>query len=311
MFNRCKQHRKHLAALTISATSLFLSSNADADITLPIPDTNEIIRVELHGYDQLASFFDDLGYTPAQWDAGERTIPRLFLQNIPNAWRDEIADQLTVTAKKRVFFRTLGPLVLLANEEIAFQKAALKSAIAANNLTVIAELASQYRVSTAPDDPQTIEELQMRIAPVPPSLAMAQMAIESGWGTSRFAALGNALFGQWTYDGDGITPNEQRSRLGDYKIAAFKTPFGSVRAYMMNLNTESAYEEFRDQRADFLNQNKPLSGTDLAETLTRYSERGQVYIEEIQAVIRQNKLGHADDAVLEDSPYYHLIPTGR
>ncbi len=311
MFNRCKQHRKHLAALTISATSLFLSSNADADITLPIPDTNEIIRVELHGYDQLASFFDDLGYTPAQWDAGERTIPRLFLQNIPNAWRDEIADQLTVAAKKRVFFRTLGPLVLLANEEIAFQKAVLKSAITANNLTVIAELASQYRVSTAPDDPQTIEELQMRIAPVPPSLAMAQMAIESGWGTSRFAALGNALFGQWTYDGDGITPNEQRSHLGDYKIAAFKTPFGSVRAYMMNLNTGSAYEEFRDQRADFLNQNKPLSGTDLAETLTRYSERGQVYIEEIQAVIRQNKLGYADDAVLEDSPYYHLIPTGR
>lgn len=284
---------------------------AKADITLPIPTDDDIIRVELHSYKQLASFFDDLGYTPESWNAGERIIPRLFLQTIPGQWRDEIADQLTVTAKKRTFFRTLGPLTLLANEEIAFQQKALSDAIANNDTAVIAELAGQYRVSTAPDDPATIAELQKRIAPVPPSLAMAQMAIESGWGTSRFAAEGNALFGQWTYDGEGITPEQQRSHLGDYKIAAFKTPFGSVRAYMINLNTGSAYVEFRDMRAGMIKRNEPLSGTSLAETLTRYSERGNVYIKEIQAVIRQNNLAHADEAVLEDNPYYHLIPQGE
>lgn len=311
MRNQSPRLRSRLLAITAVFISLCLTAHARADITLPIPKDSDIIRVELRGYDQLANFFDDLGYTPAQWDAGERTIPRLFLQTIPNAWRDEIADQLTVAAKKRVFFRTLGPLILLANEEIAFQQAALKSAIGNDDSAVIAELATQYRLSTAPDDPLTIAELQKRIAPIPPSLAMAQMAIESGWGTSRFAAFGNALFGQWTYGGDGITPEEQRSHLGDYKIAAFKTPFGSVRAYMMNLNTGSAYEEFRDLRAKLIADQEPLSGSHLAETLTRYSERGQIYIEEIQAVIRQNKLEHADDAVLEDSPYYHLIPTGQ
>ncbi len=199
---------------------------------------------------------------------------------------------------------------MLANEEIALQQRALREAIDNNDSDIIAELAKQYRVETAPDDPATIAELEKRIAPVPASLAMAQMAIESGWGTSRFAALGNALFGQWTYGDEGITPKEQRSHLGDYKIAAFDTPFGSVRAYMKNLNTGSAYQEFRDKRAKMIANEEPLSGTALAETLTRYSERGEEYIKDVKAVIRQNNLGHADDAVLDDGPYYYLIPTG-
>ncbi|MDG4721788.1 MULTISPECIES: glucosaminidase domain-containing protein [Thalassospira] len=297
-------------AITIGSFAGLIAS-AKADITLPVPSAKDIITVELHSYDQLANFFDDLGYTPKSWDAGERVIPRLFLQTIPSLWRDEIADQLTVTAKKRTFFRTLGPLILLANEEIAFQQKALQDAITSNDTAIITELASQYRVTTPADDPATIAELKMRIGPVPASLAMAQMAIESGWGTSRFAAQGNALFGQWTYGGNGITPEQQRTHLGDYKIAAFETPFRSVRAYMINLNTGSAYQEFRDMRAAMIKRNEPLSGSDLAETLTRYSERGGVYIKEIQAVIRQNKLAHADDAVLEESPYYHLIPQGE
>ncbi|AXO15528.1 glucosaminidase domain-containing protein [Thalassospira indica] len=284
---------------------------ARADILLPTPDQSDVIRIELNGYEQLEKLFEDLGYTAERWNAGERIVPRLFLQTIPTRWRDELADQLTVTAKKRTFFRTLGPLTLLANEEIALQSSVLSDAIRTNDLSVIAELAEQYRVETAPEDPATIVELEKRIAPVPPSLAMAQMAIESGWGTSRFAALGNALFGQWTYGGEGITPEEQRKHLGDYKIAAFKTPFGSVRAYMMNLNTGSAYTEFRDLRARMITDQQPLSGSVLAETLTRYSERGSVYIEEIQAVIRQNKLSPVDDAVLEESPYYQLIPSGE
>lgn len=80
---------------------------------------------------------------------------------------------------------------------------------------------------------------------------------------------------------------------------------------MNNLNTGSAYQDFRDLRARMMANNQPLSGTELAETLTRYSERGAVYIKEVQAVIRQNKLGHADEAVLEDAPYYHLIPSAN
>ncbi|MBO6808396.1 glucosaminidase domain-containing protein [Thalassospira sp.] len=298
-----------IAGLVLSAV-VIVGHTAHADITLPPPAERDVIEVNIHGYDQLAHLFDDLNYTLEQWNAGERVVPRLFLQTIPTVWRDELADQLTVEAKKRTFFRTLGPLTLLANEEIALQQRALREAIDNNDSDIIAELAKQYRVETAPDDPATIAELEKRIAPVPASLAMAQMAIESGWGTSRFAALGNALFGQWTYGDEGITPKEQRSHLGDYKIAAFDTPFGSVRAYMKNLNTGSAYQEFRDKRAKMIANEEPLSGTALAETLTRYSERGEEYIKDVKAVIRQNNLGHADDAVLDDGPYYYLIPKG-
>ncbi|KZB63991.1 hypothetical protein AUP42_19525 [Thalassospira lucentensis] len=293
-------------------TSIFLIGAAQiarADITLPMPAPDQINRIELDGYEQLEELYESLDYTQQSWQEGKREVPRLFLQTIPERWRSEISDQVTVATKKRIFFRTLGPLALLANEEIEFQRAALEKAIADGDNTVITELATQYRVDGAPGDSTTIAELRERINPVPPSLVLAQMAIESGWATSRFAALGNALFGQWTYDGEGITPEQQRTHLGDYKIASFRTPFGSVRAYLLNLNTHNAYADLRDMRASDIAANRQSTGMELAEALIRYSERGEEYVKEVQAVIRQNGLQEVDNAVLEGQ-YYHLIPIG-
>ncbi len=293
-------------------TSIFLIGAAQiarADITLPMPAPDQINRIELDGYEQLEELYESLDYTQQSWQEGKREVPRLFLQTIPERWRSEISDQVTVATKKRIFFRTLGPLALLANEEIEFQRVALEKAIADGDNTVITELATQYRVDGAPGDSTTIAELRERINPVPPSLVLAQMAIESGWATSRFAALGNALFGQWTYDGEGITPEQQRTHLGDYKIASFRTPFGSVRAYLLNLNTHNAYADLRDMRASDIAADRQSTGMELAEALIRYSERGEEYVKEVQAVIRQNGLQEVDNAVLEGQ-YYHLIPTG-
>ena len=282
---------------------------ARADITLPMPDPDQINRIELDGYEQLEELYESLDYTQQSWQEGKREVPRLFLQTIPERWRSEISDQVTVATKKRIFFRTLGPLALLANEEIEFQRAALEKAIADGDNTVITELATQYRVDGAPGESTTIAELRKRINPVPPSLVLAQMAIESGWATSRFAALGNALFGQWTYDGEGITPEQQRTHLGDYKIASFRTPFGSVRAYLLNLNTHNAYADLRDMRASDIAAGEQSTGMELAAALIRYSERGEEYVKEVQAVIRQNGLQEVDNAILEGQ-YYHLIPIG-
>ncbi len=306
-FSVCLQNSlKHLI------TSIFLIGAAQiarADITLPMPDPDQINRIELDGYEQLEELYESLDYTQQSWQEGKREVPRLFLQTIPERWRSEISDQVTVATKKRIFFRTLGPLALLANEEIEFQRAALEKAIADGDNTVITELATQYRVDGAPGESTTIAELRKRINPVPPSLVLAQMAIESGWATSRFAALGNALFGQWTYDGEGITPEQQRTHLGDYKIASFRTPFGSVRAYLLNLNTHNAYADLRDMRASDIAAGEQSTGMELAAALIRYSERGEEYVKEVQAVIRQNGLQEVDNAILEGQ-YYHLIPIG-
>ncbi|MGK2907996.1 MAG: glucosaminidase domain-containing protein [Desulfuromonadales bacterium] len=150
--------------------------------------------------------------------------------------------------------------------------------------------------------------LLRRVDTVPPSLVLAQAAEESGWGTSRFAVEGNALFGMWTWGEEGITPVKQRSGLGNYKIASYKTPLQSVIAYMHNLNTHQAYKKLRSRRAELRNAGSKVTGWDLASTLTKYSERGQAYVDSLRSMIKGNKLQSADDAFLGDGPTILLIP---
>ena len=125
---------------------------------------------------------------------------------------------------------------------------------------------------------EDLEELLNRIDNVPASLALAQSAEESGWGTSRFSDLGNAVFGQWTWASEGMQPTEQRAGIGDYRIANFETPLASVPAYMRNLNTHHAYKSFRKRRAELRARGEPIRGAGLVHTLGSYSERGQDYI---------------------------------
>lgn len=103
---------------------------------------------------------------------------------------------------------------------------------------------------------------------------MGQAAYESGYGTSRFAVKGNALFGQWTFGGEGMISDQQRKQLGDHRIASYEWPFDSVRAYYINLSSHPAYEDFRRLRAELKAEGKPLSSFTLAEGLKSYSERG-------------------------------------
>ena len=135
---------------------------------------------------------------------------------------------------------------------------------------------------------------------IPAGLVLGQAAYESGYGTSRFAAEGNALFGQWSFGGEGLVPGQQRKELGDHRIASFEWPFDSVRAYFLNLSSHPAYEEFRRLRAEHRSAGRPLRSLELAEGLKKYSERGQEYVDTLKGMIRANRLEAADGAVFRD-----------
>jgi Bax protein len=270
----------------------------------------------IESYKDVLTLFDKLNYTPKAWNAGIREIPRVYLSDIPERWGKTKSKEVTVQDKKRIFFRVMGPLVLHSNELILQEREQMLALVSksgrsdADNDTLI-KLAEKYRVAKDGDlDEKTLDELKRRIDIVPPSLALAQAAEESGWGTSRFAHLGNAVFGQWTWGGDGITPKEQRSGKGNYKIAAYDSPQGSVNAYMLNINTHASYADLRARRADMRAADETISGWKLAETLTRYSERGQAYVDGLHNLMRINHLQPTDTAFLSKGPAYILRPVG-
>ena len=132
---------------------------------------------------------------------------------------------------------------------------------------------------------------------VPVSLAIAQAAKETGWGTSRFAQEGNALFGQWTWSGEGLKPKEADKNEG-HKVMKFNVLQASVRAYQRNLNTHSSYVEFRKARAKLRDQKKPLDSIVLSKYLNEYAETGEQYVDVLQKIIKQNNLKDFDDAKL-------------
>ncbi len=136
--------------------------------------------------------------------------------------------------------------------------------------------------------------------------------MESGWGTSRFADLGNALFGQWTWGDDGVTPTEQRSGdKGNYKVKAFARPDQSVAAYLLNLNTHARYSELRRLRASYRAKERQASGYVLAAGLVGYSERGHAYVDELRAIMNKARLATVEDAMLRDMEPIWLVPVGE
>jgi uncharacterized FlgJ-related protein len=251
--------------------------------------------------------------------------PRVLVTGITDRWLEE-SRQMTVAEKKEGFYRLMLPLVLYANELVLKRREELKDArariaggdaLTAEELESVRDGAVLLRVV---DEEQAgtldagdagwvplIDDMLYRLDIVPPGLALGQAAYESGYGTSRFARQGNSLFGQWTYGGEGIKPEQQRQSLGDHRIAAFEWPFDSVRGYYINLFSHPAYEDFRRLRAELREAGKPLDSLVLADGLIRYSERGQDYVDGLKGIIRVNKLDAADDAVLRDEPLQFYV----
>ena len=209
----------------------------------------------------------------------------------------------------------LAPLVLRSNELIMEERAQLLAMLEAGQSDDpwLRALAEKYRVAK-PEDPaldrQQLDELLHRVDLVPNSLALAQTIEESGWGTSRFADVGNAMFGQWAWGEDAIKPEQQRSGKGNYGIRAFDSPQDSVNGYMLNINSHPAYADLRNKRVAIRGEGRVPTGPELTDTLLKYSERGQHYVDTLNSIMRVNKLVEIDEAHLID-PVILLVPVGE
>ena len=293
---------------------LYVALTALGGLQHAYSDTAIIRTVESKNYDDVLQLFNEIGYTAEQWQAGIREVPRIEITNIPQRWQ-EVSQTIPVSDKKNIFFRLTGSGILQANEKILSEREHLLNAINKKDIQEnewLASLGVKYKVIKQESDKldnAALIELKKRVDIVPPSLALAQAAEESGWGTSRFAIKGNSLFGQWDFSGKGIKPKEQRAELGNYGIAAFESPQDSIEAYMLNLNTHRAYERMRQKRAVFRQQNKEPTGWDLAKTLDKYSERGNDYVKTLHAIMSYNKLNDADQAHLWDKGKIVVSPT--
>ena len=228
-------------------------------------------------------------------------VPRVFLSSIPH----DLGDVPETKLRKALFFKSVLPLILQVNEEIQGQRHRLEMIAAtldqkekpkAVDRLWLAMMSERFNVER--DD---IAGLLHKIDVVPPSLALAQAAKESGWGMSRFTREGNALFGQWTFAKGNLVP-DGRDDGKEHMIKSFDTLFESVKAYVRNLNTHRAYREYRTLRADLRQESKPLDGRVLAGKLHRYSELGVEYVNAIRALISYNKLNRFDDARLNKDP---------
>jgi len=229
-------------------------------------------------------------------------VPRVALTKLPH----DIGAISEVKKRKAMFFKTVLPLVLKVNEQIRADRRklweiryrrAMGLAIPAVDRLWLAVAAERYRVKRG-----NMKALFKRMDIVPPSLALAQAAEESGWGTSRFVQEGNAIFGQWTFSTQDVLVPEQREDGKSHGIKVFDNLAASVRAYMHNLNTHRAYREFRATRSVMRRHGAPLDGLVLAAKLRRYSGRGWEYILSLKSIILGNKLRSLDDARLRDKP---------
>ena len=200
--------------------------------------------------------------------------------------------------KKNLFIKIILPLILEENNRIKLDRKKLFT-ILNKNMNSDAEkkwLKSKFQQYGVIN--KDLSTLKIRMDIVPVSLAIAQAAKETGWGTSRFAIEGNALFGQWTWSGEGIKPAGVDPEDSNHKVMKFKVLKASVRAYQRNLNTHGSYKQFRSARASMRDDDEDLDSLLLAEYLDKYAATGKEYTKIIKQIIKQNDLQDFDKVKL-------------
>ena len=241
------------------------------------------------------SLFEDVEYDLKTVRYQKRVKPIYFTQFPKDL--DEIKD---TKLKKETFIKIVLPLVVAENDKILDDKIKLKR-ITSKKMTTDKEKSwlrlklREYKVRNS-----DITELDKRMDIIPVSIALAQAAKESGWGTSRFALEGNAIFGQWTWTGQGIEPLNKGKHEG-HKILRFPILRASVKAYKNNLNTHKVYSEFREKRSKLRKRNRKIKGTELTDTLDKYAQTGKEYTRILEQIINQNDLSDFETVRLTNS----------
>ena len=250
-------------------------------------------RVSVRASADLERLFAEHGFSLDEGQDGA-DVPRLAVAALPR----DMAKVDDPAARKALFLRALLPLVLEANRELRRARAKVVAALdaqAQGRLGVADALWLEAIAHWYGAEPGDAADLLSRIDTVPPSLALAQAAQESGWGTSRFALRANALFGQrsWGDAAVGLAPRE--ADRPDFKVRAFPDLLSAVRAYLHNLNSHPAYQALRDRRARARALGVPLHALELVRGLESYSEEGADYVASLSELIRSNRLQALDE----------------
>ena len=274
---------------TLDANENFDERDLLVDIYTLNEKETDAIRLDASTIKQL---FEDTGYKLNDVRKNKLVKP-VALDSFPR----EIKMIENTKKRKELFLQIVLPLVLQENNNIRLDRKRLFSIINKSKNTNIEKkwLEKKYRQYGIPS--KDLSTLKIRMDEVPVSLALAQAAKETGWGTSRFAQEGNALFGQWTWSGEGLRPKEADATKG-HKVMKFNILQASVRAYQRNLNTHKTYREFRLARAQLRDEGKKLDSIVLSKYLDEYAETGQEYVKILRKIIDQNDLKDFDDAKL-------------
>ena len=241
------------------------------------------------------NLFENLKYDLKKIRQGQPVKP-IYLSQLPKD-----LDRLKNTKKKKdTFIKIVMPLILDENNKILENRKKLFKILSKSTNSMGEKRWLKRRFKEYEIKKGDITELKVRMDIIPPSIAIAQAAIESGWGTSRFALEGNAMFGQWTWSKNGIEPTD-KSKNQDHKILKFSMLRSSVKAYKNNLNTHNGYKEFREKRAELRKNNKKISGLKLVNYLYNYAATGKEYTKSLKRTIDQNGLTDFDDATLMNS----------
>ena len=230
------------------------------------------------------NLFKDVEYDLGQVRSKKLVKPIYFTQ-----FPRDLDELQSTQLKKETFIKIVLPLVVVENERILDDRKRLiilseKKFTTDSEKQWIRQKLLEYKVKKG-----DLKELLVRMDIIPASIALAQAAKESGWGTSRFALEGNAIFGQWTWSGQGIAPLDRESNK-NHKVLKFPILRASVKAYKNNLNTHKSYVKFRSKRSSLREKNKKISGLELTETLNNYAQTGSAYTKTLNQIIKQNRL---------------------
>lgn len=296
------KHRTATAALLLVVLVACTGEELAPPAPPPVPTGTPQVTAESHR--DLISYLQQHNYS---WSTLERGVPAFILADLP----DDLAHIEEPSERKYLFFLSLLPMVLLVNEEITqereelltlFRKQDRNEPLTPQEQERIARIAADYKIDRDPVASRWVRErLLERIDIIPPSVVLAQAATESGYGTSRFAQLGNNLFGELTFErGTGLAPRFRQN--SPFEARRFKTLQASLQSYVKNLNTNSAYRDLWRRRARMRAAGVTLRGAELAGALTAYSERGEDYVHDLRVIINANRLSLLSDIKLRPPP---------
>tara|TARA_X000000368_G_scaffold403141_1_gene377803 strand:- start:333 stop:1397 length:1065 start_codon:yes stop_codon:yes gene_type:complete len=257
-----------------------------------LEENNSRINLVRYTTSEIDSLFKEVNYNLKDV-RDTKLVKPINIGLLPN----EIKNIGNTKKRKNMFIKIVLPLIVKENNKIRIDRKRLFTILNKNSNTEIEKKWLEKKYKQYGVRQNDLSSLKVRMDEIPVSLAIAQAAKETGWGTSRFALKGNALFGQWTWSGEGLKPKNAEEGK-EHKVMKFHSLQLSVRAYLRNLNTHSSYRNLRKERTELRNQNKPLDSLILSQHLDKYAETGNQYIDVLQKIIEQNNLKDFDEARL-------------